>query len=742
MSEVRRSQGWLPSLAAGLIIGAVEAVLAIAFAAFVFGGLLVGRLGDGIGLYLVAAVLTLGILAWRAGSRGVVGSVQDAAVAVLGVVATTTAARVALLAAETTTGDAFEAPDVFLTVIAATLVVTVLCGVVFFALGRFKLGNLVRFVPYPVVGGFLAGTGWLLLKGGIYVASGVLLPLMTGKSWPRTYLRTIETLMHSFVLQLWLPAFAFGVILLVAVRLIKRPLVIPAVLGIGLLLFAIGMLVTGSSIESAREGRWLLGPLESARWQPWTLRALSGADWSAVLGQWGGIATAVFVAVIAILFNVSGTEVVLHRDLDTNRELRDAGFLNVISGALGGIPGYHALSLTALAERMSVNARVAGLIGATVPLAAVVFGAAVIELIPRMIVGGVLVFLGLAFLVEWVWDKRKALPPLEYGVVLVILAAVIARGFLPGVVLGLVLAVVLFVVNYGRIELVREVAFGETYHSNVDRPPAERAVLRTRGDLVQILRVNGFVFFGSANGLLERIRKRVEAAPLRFLVIDLRRVTGVDSSGVVAFVKVMHRAEAYGFELVFTGASDQVRKQLRLGGVVASEGIVRFEPDLDRGLQRVEEGLLEGAAAEPLVVADGSSDGLAGMPPGLRTYLERRELPVGTVLIRQDEQPDDVFVLESGRLSVETVTPEGTRMRLRTLRPGVVVGEMAMYTGVPRSADVVAETPSVVLRLSRESIERVEAADPALAAALHRWLATTLSERLGESLRAFDALFD
>ena len=192
----RRSQGWLPSLAAGLIIGAVEAVLAIAFAAFVFGGVLVGRLGDGIGLYLVAAVLTLGILAWRAGSRGVVGSVQDAAAAVLGVVAATTAARVALLAAETTTGDAFEPPDVFLTVIAATLVVTVSGGVVFFALGKFRLGNLVRFVPYPVVGGFLAGTGWLLLKGGIYVASGVL-----------PYLRTIETLMHAYVL----PALAPGV---------------------------------------------------------------------------------------------------------------------------------------------------------------------------------------------------------------------------------------------------------------------------------------------------------------------------------------------------------------------------------------------------------------------------------------------------------------------------------------------------------------------------------------------------
>ncbi len=95
-----------------------------------------------------------------------------------------------------------------------------------------------------------------------------------------------------------------------------------------------------------------------------------------------------------------------------------------------------------------------------------------------MIVGGVLVFLGLAFMVEWVWDKRRSLPRIEYVVVLVILAAIIARGFLPGVVLGLVLAVVLFAVNYGRIELVREVAFGDTYQSNVDRPPAARALLR------------------------------------------------------------------------------------------------------------------------------------------------------------------------------------------------------------------------------------------------------------------------
>ncbi|MCI0689997.1 MAG: STAS domain-containing protein, partial [Sporichthyaceae bacterium] len=366
-------------------------------------------------------------------------------------------------------------------------------------------------------------------------------------------------------------------ILLVAVRVIRRPLVIPVVLAIGLVAFVAGMLLTGSTLEAAKAGRWLLGPFESARlWEPWTLRALTGADWSAVLGQWAGIATAVFVAVLAMLFNVSGTEVVLGRDLDSNRELRDAGVLNVISGAVGGIPGYHALSLSALAARMQVNARTAGLVATLVPLAAVVFGAAVVELIPRVIVGGVLVFLGLAFLVEWVWDKRKTLPRLEYAIVLLILATIIGRGFLPGIVVGLVLTVVLFAISYGRIELVREVAFGDTYHSNVDRPAAERAALVQLAGRVQILRLHGFVFFGTSSGLLERIRRRVEEGAPRFLVVDLRRVSGVDSSAVVSFVKVVGLAQASGFELVFTGASGPVRAQLERGGVVDTEGVVAF----------------------------------------------------------------------------------------------------------------------------------------------------------------------
>ena len=334
---------------------------------------------------------------------------------------------------------------------------------------------------------------------------------------------------------------------------------------------------------------------------------------------------------------------------------------------------------------------------------------------------------------------RRSLPVGEYAIVVAILATIATKGLLPGLVVGLVLAIALFAVNYGRIDLVHEVTFGTAYRSNVDRPPDERATLQGLADRVQILRMNGYVFFGAASGLLERIRKREEAGGLRFLLIDLRRVTGMDASAALSFRKIAQLAEATGFELVLAGVPEALARQLTRAVAVASDGVVRFEPDLDRGLQWCEDGLLQGvgpaAAAEP-------TDGLAGLPPNLEAYLERVVLPEGGVLLHQGDPPDDMFVLESGLLRVEMVTPEGTRMRLSTVRRGVMVGEIAMYTGAPRTAEVVAETPSVVLRLSRASLERLEAEEPETAAALHRWLATTLAHRLTDSQRAFSALLD
>jgi SulP family sulfate permease len=713
VSEGRRTAGWLGAVAAGTAIGAVEAVLAIAFAALAFNGLVNDYIADGISLFLVGAAATLAVMALLGGRRGVVATPQAAPAAIVGLVAMSTSL------------DAFGGPDrSFLTVVLATMLVTVLAGAICLVIGARRRGDLLRFIPTPIVGALLAGTGWLLVRGGIAISVGA-----------SPFLLPLSALTERDALLKWVPTLAFGVILLVAVRVTKRPLAVPVVLALGFVGFAIGMVVSGHTFQDARSYGWLvLGPFdEVATWQPWTARAITGADRAAVLWQGASLLTGVFVTTLAAFREINATEAALERDLDTNRELRDAGLASMVAGFLGGIPGYHASRSTDLSRRLRADGRITGLVAALVPLAIVVIGAAVVERVPRIIAGGALVFLGLAFLVGWIWDQRRELSRVEYVVGLVILAAVITRGFVPGVVLGLVASVMLFAISYGRVGQVHDLAFGRVARSNVDRPASEREALEAMADDVQVLRLNGFVFFGSSNGLLERIRARVERGGVRYLVVDLRRVSGVDSSAVASFVKVARLAEAHGIDLVLTGASDAVRAKLARGGVAGD--VVSFASDLDRGLERCEDALLEATRADVAV-----PDVRAEMPPGLDDYLRLEEVSEGTVLIAQGAPPDDVFVLESGRLIVETTIASGTRVRLGTIRPGVVVGEIAMYTGVPRTADVIAATPVVVLRLTRDAVARMEAEQPDLAVAVHRWLAETLAERLTDTQHAVAVL--
>src|ERR671937_2326437 len=201
------------TVVAGIVIGAVEVVFAASFAALVFAGYLEFYfLPDGVGLYLGAAGLTLALMAWRAGSRGIVGGLQATAAAVMAIVATS---------AVVNAGG--NPRDIFLTAIAATLVTTVLSGVVMWWLGTRRRGDLIRFVPYPVVGGFIAGTGWLLLKGGIYVASGLFVTV-----------HQFSLLVSSFELVRWLPGLGFGVAMYLLVRFVRAPFMIPlAIVGAG-----------------------------------------------------------------------------------------------------------------------------------------------------------------------------------------------------------------------------------------------------------------------------------------------------------------------------------------------------------------------------------------------------------------------------------------------------------------------------------------------------------------------------
>jgi SulP family sulfate permease len=720
----------LPGLMAGLVIGIITVILAISFAALIFSGDLAGHASTGIGLVLFTAVV-MGVVAAVASSFPGMSSIpQDTPTAILALIAAAIAARMA-------PGAAGE--SVFLTVVAAIVLTSLLTGVFFLALGFFKLGSLIRFVPYPVIGGFLAGTGWLLSLGSISVMTGV-----------SPTLAQLPLLFQPAVLARWLPGLIFAVLLLVILRRVSHFLVLPAMLLGSIGLFYIALWLTNTPVAEAGAQGWLMGPFpESSLWQPaLTFHALAQADWSAIFGQTGGVATILAIGAAALLLNASGIELVVEQDIDLNRELLVAGLGNIIAGLGGGTAGYQAMSLTALGYRIGARSRLMGLFAAAVCGAALIFGASLLSFFPRVVLGGLLMFLGLAFLVEWLVDAWSTLPKTDYAVVLLIVVVIGAVGFLEGVGVGLVATIILFVVNYSRVSVVKDCLSGVTYHSNVERPRLYRQILQRKGHWLYVLRLQGFIFFGTAHGLLEQIRQRIDApdlSPPRFVVLDFRLVTGLDSSAVFSFVKLRQLAQRHGVALVFTHLSPGIRR--RAEKLVFEDGEGHIFPDLDHGVEWCEDQMIAtvestGLATRPKTLTDQLTEALPGPDDVARLmeYLRTESIEPGDYLVRQGDAHGGIHFIESGQVTALLEQDDGSTLRLRTMSAGTVIGEMGVYLSAPASVSVVAEQPTTLYILSADALARMEADDPALASAFHRFMAGLLAERLDGATDTIQAL--
>jgi len=115
-------------------------------------------------------------------------------------------------------------------------------------------------------------------------------------------------------------------------------------------------------------------------------------------------------------------------------------------------------------------------------------------------------------------------------------------------------------------------------------------------------------------------------------------------------------------------------------------------------------------------------------------YLERLEVGAGYVLFEKGAKGDDLFFVESGRVSaLLTVAGEAAPRRLRSMGAGTVVGEMGLYLSIERTATVVTEQESVLYRLTKKALADIEAQDLELACALHRFFIRLLSERLSHA---------
>lgn len=715
----------LSSLIAGLIVGIVAVTVAVAFATFIFSGELSNYLAAGIGIMFFATIAVAGLTALTSALRGIVVGLQDSAIAILSIVAATIVRQMPPSAAP---------EEIFLTVVVAIAMSSLLTGMVFLLLGKFRLGNLVRYIPYPVMGGFLAGTGLLLVRGAI----GMMTKAPLGPS-----------LTQPSLLTMWLPGLAFAILLAVILRRSDHFLIIPGMLLGGIAIFFVVLWATGTTIAEATAQGWLIESLPTGGlWHPLMPSDLSRVNWVVLGSQSGNLAAIALVSVLNLLLNAAGFELATGQDVDLNHELKAAGLSNLISGLGGGMVGYHALSDSVLAHRMGARGRLVGVFLAILCGIVLATGSLILSLLPYPILGGLMLFLGLDFLLVWLYDSWFQLPKSDYVVVVLILVVINVVGFLEGIGVGVALAIIIFVVDYSRVNVVRQQLSGALYHSSVERPLLYRRLLERKGNWLHLYKLQGFVFFGTGNGLLKEVRARAYASErpeLRFVVFDFKLVTGLDTSSAFSFAKIKQLAENEGFALVFTGLSPEMHRQLER--VVLADGVVHVFSDIDHGMEWCEEQM----------IAIFNEVGLAARPQTLKALLERSlpesvdvtileqylrpvDVREGDVVVHEGEKDIGMFFVENVRVTVQLVQKDGATTRLRTMDCGTIVGEIGTYLGMPTTASVVAEEDGVLYHLSAEMLRRMETKEPQLAMAFHRFMAELLAERVASTTAMMEAL--
>jgi SulP family sulfate permease len=149
-----------------------------------------------------------------------------------------------------------------------------------------------------------------------------------------------------------------------------------------------------------------------------------------------------------------------------------------------------------MAYNIGARTRLANIIVALMCGITLVFGATVVSIFPKVILGGLLLNLGLDFLVEWLVDTWKRLQRMDYFVIVIILLVIGTVGFLEGIVIGLLMSIALFVIKYSKVEVIKYELSGKTFSSNVGRSEPMNKILEEKGDQIFILPLQGFVFLG------------------------------------------------------------------------------------------------------------------------------------------------------------------------------------------------------------------------------------------------------
>lgn len=624
------------------------------------------------------------------------------------------------------------------TIVLLMIVLGVVAGVVQMLLGFIGVGRLIKYIPYPVVSGYLSGVGLIIIGSQIPILAGA----ATGARWHEVL----------FAPEMWdwrgltVGLVTVGVTLL-SPRLTQRiPGTILGILaGIGayfILATQDGTLwdVTGNplvigALGIAKEG--FIGSI-SGRWNE-----IGDLRLTQVAALFGSALTLAALLSIDTLKTCVVVDQLTQTRHDPNRELVAQGIGNVASAVVGGIPGAGTMGATMVSLNSGAQTRASGVLEGAFSLLAALLLSSFIAWIPVAALAGVLIVVGFRMIdrepLHFIESRATVF---DFAVVAAVVVVALTVGLIAASGVGVAMAILLFVREQIGGSVVRHKIYVNQMSSTSYRPEAEMRIIEQKGDQAVIFELQGSLFFGTTQQLYADLEH--ELGTRHYVLLDFRRVQSLDVTAAHMLHNVRNTLRARGAMLLLSGIPENLPNGRNLREFLEQMGIVQdgdqtvsVFPELDNAIEWVEDRILgeqETPATEEPPAQLHEMDLFRGRKDETMQDLEARMVQrlyrAGEAIYSCGEPGEDIFWIRRGEVRIFAPLGAGRSRHVGTFGRGDFFGGLAFLDGGARSNDAVAHTDVEVYMLSRETFNQLAEEHKRLAFSLVTALARTLAIRL------------
>ena len=419
-------------------------------------------------------------------------------------------------------------------------------------------------------------------------------------------------------------------------------------------------------------------------------------------------------------------------------------------------------------------------------------GFPLVNYLPRFFLAGLLIFAGAGFVVENLWDARLTLSVFEYATVWVIVIFNVFAGLLPAIFIGIVLSAIIFSVKASRTNVIKFAVTRKAYQSKVVRSPFVEAKLRQLGDQIWIMKLQGFIFFGTVSRLLGRVKQieaqrnawqapefemvngewkqvnepntpDVEAAyAMKYLILDFESVSDMDASGMMAFSKLQRMTKEMGVTVLFTDIVERLQFN-----IIDQQAIVsrkNYLNSVDEGCEYAEEMVLQWAAdvrsnwyrvpqVRKLMRGGLFAMALDAMAlrnlfprnsisvPELMAYCQTMEVTAGQKLLTEGERVQTLYIVVSGFIKSFSSygTSDAKARHVASVGNGAFLNENGFCLNLPADATSYVDEDAHLIALEKSSFDQMVVKHPQIAVVVQTALLNSVQmakDRLSLEIRA------